>query len=48
MGSLGFATPEKASQTPKLWAQSLRTVVRLMLTTNNPVFVFWGPQHIWL
>ena len=31
---------------PERWPQSLRTVVRLMLTTNHPVFVFWGPDHI--
>lgn len=26
------------------WPVSLRTVVRLMLTTNHPVFLFWGPD----
>jgi signal transduction histidine kinase len=30
---------------PEHWPQSLRTVLRLMLTTNHPVFVFWGPKH---
>ncbi len=33
---------------PASWPQSLRTVVRLMLTTNHPMFIFWGPQHICL
>ncbi len=31
---------------PDHWPQSLCTAVRLMLTTNHPIFVFWGPQHI--
>jgi len=31
---------------PDLWPQSLCTAIRLMLTTNHPIFVFWGPQHI--
>lgn len=29
---------------PHRWPQALRTVVRLMLSTNHPVFVFWGPE----
>ncbi len=33
---------------PEGWPQALRTVVRLMLTTNHPVFVFWGPDHVCL
>ncbi len=33
---------------PATWAQSLRTVVRLMLTTNHPIFVFWGSEHVCL
>jgi len=36
------ATPLGA---PATWPQSLRTVLRLMLTTNHPMFVFWGPRH---
>ena len=31
---------------PDQWPQSLRTVVRLMLTTNHPTFVFWGDTNI--
>jgi signal transduction histidine kinase/ActR/RegA family two-component response regulator len=27
------------------WPQALRTVVRLMLNTRHPMFVFWGPTH---
>ena len=30
------------------WPASLKTVVRLMLTTNHAVFVFWGPDLICL
>jgi PAS domain S-box-containing protein len=33
---------------PESWPQGLRTVVRLMLTTQHPMFVFWGPDHICL
>ena len=28
------------------WPQPLRTVVRAMLNTNHPVFIFWGPQAL--
>jgi PAS domain S-box-containing protein len=27
-----------------LWPQSLRTVVRLMLNTGHPMYVWWGPE----
>jgi PAS domain S-box-containing protein len=33
---------------PEQWPQSLRTVVRLMLNTRHPIFVFWGPQSLCL
>lgn len=29
---------------PRSWPQSLRTIVRLMLNTNHPIFIFWGEQ----
>lgn len=29
---------------PALWPQSLRTVVRLMLNTGHPMYVWWGPE----
>lgn len=29
---------------PALWPQALRTSIRLLLTTNHPVFVFWGDE----
>ena len=27
------------------WSVPLRTAVHLMLNTNHPVFLFWGPEH---
>ena len=30
------------------WPQSLRTVVRLLLNSNHPVFIYWGPELICL
>ena len=30
------------------WPQSLRTVIRLMLNTGHPMYVWWGPQRICL
>jgi PAS domain S-box-containing protein len=35
------ATPLGA---PKDWPQSLRTTVRLMLTTSHPIYIFWGVE----
>ena len=29
---------------PQGWPQSLRTVVRLMLNTGHPMYVWWGPE----
>jgi hypothetical protein len=29
---------------PAEWPQALRTVVRIMLNTGHPMYVFWGPQ----
>ena len=31
---------------PEGWPQSLRTSVRIMLNTNHPMFIFWGPDLI--
>jgi len=33
---------------PQAWPTQLKTAVRLMLTTQHPIFIFWGPQHIQL
>jgi PAS domain S-box-containing protein len=31
---------------PEIWPQSLRTAVRILLNTNHPMFIWWGPQLI--
>jgi PAS domain S-box-containing protein len=31
---------------PSGWPQALRTSLRVLLTTNHPIFVFWGPELI--
>ena len=31
---------------PQLWPVPLRTSIRVLLTTNHPVFLFWGPNHL--
>lgn len=31
---------------PDDWPQSLRTAIRLLLNTNHPMFIWWGPQLI--
>lgn len=33
---------------PERWPRSLQTVVRLMLATNHPMFIFWGPTAVCL
>lgn len=30
---------------PQSWPQGLRTAVRIMLTTQHPMFIFWGREH---
>jgi signal transduction histidine kinase len=30
---------------PRSWSRGLRTAVRVLLTTQHPVFIFWGEQH---
>lgn len=29
---------------PSSWPQSLRTVIRILLNTRHPMYVFWGPE----
>jgi PAS domain S-box-containing protein len=29
---------------PAKWPQSLRTAVRILLNTNHPMFIWWGPE----
>jgi nitrogen-specific signal transduction histidine kinase/CheY-like chemotaxis protein len=31
---------------PHTWPQGLRTALRVLLTTQHPVFIFWGPEHL--
>jgi PAS domain S-box-containing protein len=31
---------------PESWPQSLRTALRILLNTNHPMFIWWGPQLI--
>jgi PAS domain S-box-containing protein len=31
---------------PSTWPVPLRTALRVLLTTNHPIFLFWGPDHI--
>src|SRR5947209_2480321 len=31
---------------PEGWPQSLRTALRILLNTNHPMFIWWGPQLI--
>jgi signal transduction histidine kinase len=30
---------------PQYWPQGLRTAVRVLLTTQHPMFIFWGREH---
>ncbi|MBI5127971.1 MAG: PAS domain-containing protein [Rhodopseudomonas palustris] len=31
---------------PETWPQSLRTALRILLNTNHPMFIWWGPDLI--
>jgi PAS domain S-box-containing protein len=33
---------------PDGWRPTLKAMVRMMLTTQHPTFIFWGPEHICL
>ena len=49
-GSMGeriraFAWADTPLGAPDAWPQSLRTTVRILLTTQHPIFIFWGPEH---
>ena len=30
---------------PQFWPRGLRTAVRVLLTTQHPMFIFWGHEH---
>ncbi|MDO8399417.1 MAG: PAS domain-containing protein [Bradyrhizobium sp.] len=48
MGALTRAHDWSASPLgePGSWPQSLRTAVRIVLNTNHPMFIWWGPELI--
>src|SRR5260370_11277616 len=48
MGGLTRAYDWSASPlgAPETWPQSLRTAVRIVLNTNHPMFIWWGPELI--
>jgi PAS domain S-box-containing protein len=48
MGALTRAYDWSASPLgkPETWPQSLRTAVRILLNTNHPMFIWWGPELI--
>ncbi|HYI28168.1 MAG TPA: PAS domain-containing protein, partial [Bradyrhizobium sp.] len=48
MGALTRAHDWAASPVgePASWPQSLRTAVRILLNTNHPMFIWWGPELI--
>ena len=48
MGALTRAYNWSASPlgAPETWSQSLRTALRILLNTNHPMFIWWGPQLI--
>ena len=31
---------------PERWPQGLRTALRILLTTQHPIYIFWGPELI--
>ena len=33
---------------PARWPQSLKTAVRIMLTSRQPIWIGWGPELIYL
>jgi len=41
-----FPWSKTSLNAPQTWPQGLRTALRVLLTTQHPVFIFWGPQHI--
>jgi PAS domain S-box-containing protein len=46
MGALTRAYDWSASPLgkPETWPQSLRTALRILLNTNHPMFIWWGPE----
>src|SRR4051794_27816512 len=50
MGSLMRALDWAATPlgSPERWPQSLKTAVRIMLTSRQPIWIGWGPELIYL
>jgi len=48
MGALtrAFDWSATAVGSPDRWPQSLRTTLRLLLNSNHPMFIWWGPELI--
>src|SRR5712675_105791 len=48
MGALtrAYAWSANPLGTPETWPQSLRTALRILLNTNHPMFIWWGPKLI--
>src|SRR5258708_31372095 len=48
MGALmrAYDWPSGPLGKPETWPQSLRTAVRILLNTNHPMFIWWGPDLI--
>src|ERR1700730_7900054 len=48
MGALtrAYAWSSSPLGKPETWPQSLRTAVRILLNTNHPMFIWWGPGLI--
>jgi len=48
MGALtrGYDWSSSPLGKPESWPQSLRTAVRILLNTNHPMFIWWGPDLI--
>jgi PAS domain S-box-containing protein len=46
MGALmrGYEWAKSPIGEPNSWPQSLRTAIRILLTTQHPMFIWWGPE----
>jgi PAS domain S-box-containing protein len=44
----GMAWEETALGTPDSWPEALRTLVSLMLASNQPMYIVWGPGRAFL
>jgi hypothetical protein len=48
MGALtrGYDWAKTPLGPPAIWPQSLKTAIRLLLTSQHPMFIWWGPELI--